>query len=359
MPNFNGQDGIVMQKLGAAIIGCGAIHPLHAGSIAELEDAELRVVIDADPEKAQGAASRYGCEAATDYKVLLEREDIQIVHLCTPHHLHAEMALELFAAGKHVLTEKPIAENAAAAQAMIEAAKKNRRQLGVSFQNRYNDASRIIHEHIVSGELGRLVCMKGIVTWHRGRAYYESGAWRGKWSTEGGGMLINQAIHTLDLLQWFGGEITSVKGSVTCDTLEDAVEAEDSAHACIDFANGARALFYGTNGYRADSPVELEVVFEHGVLTQRRDSLYLWKDGRETLLSEPPRSNFGGKSYWGPSHRKLIADFYAHVREDRPFWIDGEEGIKALHLIEALYERTRSGQGLRFPPANAVLTKSQ
>lgn len=359
MPNFNGQDGIVMQKLGAAIIGCGAIHPLHAGSIAELEDAELRVVIDADPEKAQGAASRYGCEAATDYKVLLEREDIQIVHLCTPHHLHAEMALELFAAGKHVLTEKPIAENAAAAQAMIDAAKKNRRQLGVSFQNRYNDASRIIHEHIVSGELGRLVCMKGIVTWHRGRAYYESGAWRGKWSTEGGGMLINQAIHTLDLLQWFGGEITSVKGSVTCDTLEDAVEVEDSAHACIDFVSGARALFYGTNGYRADSPVELEVVFEHGVLTQRRDSLYLWKDGRETLLSEPPRSNFGGKSYWGPSHRKLIADFYAHVREDRPFWINGEEGIKALHLIEALYERTRSGQGLRFPPANAVLTKSQ
>ncbi len=124
MPNFNGQDGIVMQKLGAAIIGCGAIHPLHAGSIAELEDAELRVVIDADPEKAQGAASRYGCEAATDYKVLLEREDIQIVHLCTPHHLHAEMALELFAVSKHVLTEKPIAENAAAAQAMIDAAKK-------------------------------------------------------------------------------------------------------------------------------------------------------------------------------------------------------------------------------------------
>lgn len=339
-----------MNKTGAAIIGCGAIFPLHADAVMELDDAELRLVVDTDLPKAQAAAARYACEAAADYRVLLERDDIQIVHLCTPHHLHAEMAVELLAAGKHVLTEKPMAENPASADALLEAARSSRGQLGVTFQNRYNAASQMIHEYIASGSLGRLICMKGIVTWHRDQAYYESAPWRGRWATEGGGVLINQTLHTLDLLQWFGGAVSSVKGSVTADALADLIEVEDTAHACIDFTSGARALFYGTTAYGTDSPVELEIVFENGVLTQRRDSLYLWKDGEETRLCEPPETKAGGKSYWGTSHRKLIADFYRHVRDGRPFWIDAEEGMKSLQLMGGLYEYTRSRQGLRFPP---------
>ncbi|MWV47282.1 gfo/Idh/MocA family oxidoreductase [Paenibacillus sp. HJL G12] len=340
-----------MNNIGAAIIGCGSIFPLHADAVMELENAELRIVVDTDPEKAQMAANRYGCEAASDYRSLLSRDDIQIVHLCTPHHEHAQMAIELLAAGKHVLTEKPMAENIASAKALLEAASNSNSQLGITFQNRYNAASQMIHEYIGSGGLGKLICMKGIVTWHRDQAYYGSAAWRGRWTTEGGGVLINQTLHTLDLLQWFGGSVISVKGSVTTDALEETIEVDDTAHACIDFASGARALFYGTNAYGTDSPVELEIVFEHGVLLQRRDTLYLWKDGQETMLCEPPSTRSGGKSYWGTSHRKLIADFYAHVREDRPFWIGAEEGIKALQLIDDLYEYTRSRKGLRFPPA--------
>ncbi|MDR0271134.1 Gfo/Idh/MocA family oxidoreductase [Paenibacillus sp.] len=339
-----------MQKIGAAIIGCGAIFPLHAEAVKKLDDAELRLVIDINPDKARDAALFYGCEAAADYKLLLQREDIQVVHICTPHYLHAEMAIELLAAGKHVLTEKPMAENSASAKAMLNAARNSKGQLGVTFQNRYNAASQMIYEYIRSGNLGELICMKGIVTWHRDRSYYSSAAWRGKWTTEGGGVLINQTIHTLDLLQWFGGEVTSVHGSVTADTLRDDIEVEDTAHACINFKSGARALFYGTNAYGTDSPVELEVVFEHGVLYQRRDSLYLWKDGKETQLCEPPRTASEGKSYWGASHSKLITDFYQHVREDRPFWINGEEGIKVLQLIAGLYDDTRSRRGLRYPP---------
>lgn len=339
-----------MNKTGAAIIGCGSIFPLHADAIMELDHAELRIVIDTDLDKARAAAERYGTEAAADYRILLEREDIQIVHLCTPHHLHAEMAVQLLAAGKHVLTEKPMAENLGAAQAILEAARNSQGQLGITFQNRYNASSQMIHEYIASGDLGKLICMKGVVTWHRDHTYYGSASWRGKWATEGGGVLINQTLHTLDLLQWFGGAVSSVKGSVTTDALDDIIEVEDTAHACIDFKGGTRALFYGTNAYGTDSPVELEIVFEKGTLSQRRDTLYLWKDGVETRLCEPPQTSTGGKSYWGTSHRKLIADFYRHVREDRPFWIDAEEGIKTLKIIDDLYNYTRSRKGLRFPP---------
>ncbi|WP_342549621.1 Gfo/Idh/MocA family oxidoreductase [Paenibacillus sp. FSL P2-0089] len=331
-----------MNTNGAAIIGCGAIAPLHARAIASIQNARLVAVVDSDPVQAAQSAQDYECEGLTDYRELLERADIGIVHLCTPHHLHAGMAVELLKAGKHVLTEKPMALDVPSARLMQEAAEHAAGQLGVVFQNRYNEPSVRIRQVIDSGSLGNLLCMKGLVTWTRTEEYYTNSPWRGRWSTEGGGVLINQAIHTLDLLQWFGGDIAAVKGSVSTDVLNDVIEVEDSAHACIDFKNKARGLFYGTNAYQANSPVELELVFEQGTLQQRRDSLYLWKEGEETLLCEPQSISSGGKSYWGTGHSRLIHDFYTHIREGRRFWIDGAEGIKALTLIAEIYKSSGS-----------------
>lgn len=337
----------MQQPIGVAIVGCGAIFPLHAGAVQELDGVKLKVVVDCDPSKAEQAAAEYSCEAANDYLTLLERDDIQIVHLCTPHHLHAEMAARLLRAGKHVLTEKPLAHHPKAAEDLLEEARRSEAQLGVVFQNRYNASSRKIREFLDTQTLGRLRCLKGIVTWHRDEAYYTDSPWRGRWATEGGGVLINQAIHTLDLLQWFGGEIVSVQGSVTADALGDVIEVEDTAHASLRFANGVRGLFYATNAYLANTPVELELVFEGGTLYQRGDYLYLNRNGRESLVCEPPASvdEMGaiiGKSYWGSSHRLLIADFYDHVRTGRRFAIDGEEGLKVLRLIAELYHSSRT-----------------
>ncbi|MGG6310854.1 Gfo/Idh/MocA family protein [Paenibacillus macerans] len=337
----------MQEPIGAAIIGCGTIFPLHAGAVGKLEGVNLKVVVDSDLSKAEQAAAAYGCEAASDYLALLEREDIQVVHLCTPHHLHAEMAARLLQAGKHVLTEKPLAHNLQTAEALLQAAQHRRAQLGVVFQNRYNASSQKIRELIDGSSLGRLLCLKGIVTWQRDEEYYTSSPWRGRWATEGGGVLINQAIHTLDLLQWFGGEIVSVQGSVTADALGDTIEVEDTAHASLQFAGGARALFYATNAYLTNSPVELELVFERGTLYQRSECLYLSSDGRETRLCEPPATldesgQVSGKSYWGSSHRLLIADFYDHIRTGSPFWINGTEGIKSLRLISELYRSSRT-----------------
>ncbi|MFC3746864.1 Gfo/Idh/MocA family protein [Paenibacillus sp. GCM10012306] len=330
------------KKLGAAIIGCGAIFPLHAQGLAGLQNVELLAVVDNDLSKAEQAGREYNCLAIDDYRTIIDNDDIDVVHLCTPHYLHAEMAIELLRAGKHVLTEKPLADSLDAAHRLLEAAASSTGQLGVVFQNRYNDPSVRIKQIIESGELGRLVCLKGVVTWHRDEAYYQSSSWRGRWATEGGGVLMNQTIHTLDLLQWFGGEIRSVRGSVTTDVLDGVIEVEDTAHACIDFSNEARGLFYGTNAYLVNSPVELEVVFEHGTLLQRRDCLYLWKDEQETLLCEPSAKSAGAKSYWGTGHFRLIEDFYNHIRENRKFWIDGEEGFKAMKLAKDIYSSSNA-----------------
>ncbi|WP_379127222.1 Gfo/Idh/MocA family protein [Paenibacillus sp. sgz500958] len=331
----------ITNERGVAIIGCGAIFPLHAQAVSEIEGARLLEVVDLDAAKAEHWADEYGCSWSSDYRTLLNRTDIHLVHLCTPHYLHADMAADFLQAGKHVLTEKPIASEMGAAERMIDAAQQSACQLGVVFQNRYNDPSQHIKQIIASGELGQLICMKGIVTWHRDEAYYRQSSWRGRWDTEGGGVLINQTIHTLDLLQWFGGEIASVQGSVSNDSLADVIEVEDSAHAAIFFNNGVRGLFYATNAYLANSPVELELVFEHGTLTQRRDCLYLWKDGREIMLCEPIEGTGKGKSYWGTSHSRLIQDFYAHIMDGRKFWIDGSEGLKALKLVKEIYHSSR------------------
>ncbi|CAM4510384.1 Gfo/Idh/MocA family protein [Paenibacillus typhae] len=326
-----------MTSLGAAIIGCGAIAPLHVNAIASVEGARLVAAADSNARQAAAFGAVYGCETVPDYHELLERTDIDVVHLCTPHYLHAQMAIDFLNAGKHVLTEKPLAADVPSARRIIETADCSKGQLGIVFQNRYNEPSQRIRQVIDSGQLGRLVCMKGVVTWHRSEQYYSESGWRGKWATEGGGVLINQTIHTLDLLQWFGGEISAVSGSVSTDVLDGVIEVEDSAHACITFANKARGLFYGTNAYPVNSPVELELVFEQGTLLQRRDCLYLWQDGREQLLCEPGTVTNGGKSYWGSGHQWLIHDFYTHLREGRRFWLDGREGIKALEIIAGIY----------------------
>ncbi|AOZ93726.1 Gfo/Idh/MocA family protein [Paenibacillus crassostreae] len=337
-----------MNELGVAIIGCGAISPLHAKTITGIKGVSLLTVVDIDSDKASHAGKEFDCHAINDYREILNDDRIDVVHLCTPHDLHAEMAIELLRAGKHVLTEKPIAVDLPSAKRMHEAAQDSKRQLGVVFQNRYNEASIQIKKIIDSGMFGKLLCMKGIVTWYRSEDYYRDSTWRGRWSTEGGGLLINQTIHTLDLLQWFGGEIASVKGNITTDVLDGVIEVEDTAHANIQFANHVTGLFYGTNTYLHNSPVEMELVFDEGTLNLRRDRLYLWKDGKETLLCEPQFSASEGKSYWGTGHKRLIEDFYEHVLSGHKFWLDGAEGIKALELVAEIYSSSRRSHVLHL-----------
>ncbi len=327
------------EQLRAAIVGCGSIAPMHSAALAQSAHGRLVAVADVEESRAMAFAAANECEYMVDYHDLLEDGNIDVIHVCTPHHLHVPIAKDALTSGKHVLIEKPVALTMDDARELQDLSQRVGKQVGVVYQNRYNESSVKMKEWAESGRYGRVLGMRAFVTWSRGADYYNSGAWRGKWATEGGGLLINQAIHTLDLLQWLGGDMASIKGQWATHVLQDVIEVEDTAHAIIDFNSGARAVFFGTNAYVANSPIDIEVICEHATFTQRNEALYLVKDGAETIECEPPVHQNFGKSYWGVGHERLIADFYQHLIDNRPFPIDALEASKSLRIVRSIHGR--------------------
>jgi UDP-N-acetyl-2-amino-2-deoxyglucuronate dehydrogenase len=337
------QEVFMTKQYNAAIIGCGAIHSMHTAAMKQLPDVRIAAVCDNKPERARAAAEAYGCTAYTDYHEMLSDSSIDAVHICTPHYLHARMAIDALNAGKYVLCEKPMATTVADARAMIAA---DERQGGghlcIIFQNRYNQASRKMREIISGGQFGALQCLRGSVVWIRTPVYY-SDDWHGKKALEGGGVMINQAIHTLDVVQWLGGGAASIKGSVSIDSLQGIIEVEDTAHARIVMKSGVPAVFYATVAYGIDSPIEIEAVLEDGRFLIRGESLYRLDDNC-TCLCAPDGAPIGQKDYWGTGHLAQVGDFYRCIAEGKPFAIDGTEGIEAIKLICGLYESSASGR---------------
>ncbi len=196
-----------MDALGVGVIGCGMISGNHFHALEKLESVELRAVCDIDEEKLKKAMDVQRVEGYTDWHALISRDDIDAVHVCVPHYLHAEMSVSALRAGKHVLCEKPMGVSLKEARAMEAAALESGKTLTICFQNRYNGASKRMKEVIDSGELGRIQGGSAFVTWNRAEPYYQNSPWRGKWATEGGSVLINQAVHTLDLMRWLAGDL--------------------------------------------------------------------------------------------------------------------------------------------------------
>ncbi|TCL74288.1 putative dehydrogenase [Hydrogenispora ethanolica] len=334
-----------MLPLNSAIIGCGAIFPMHAEALRQLPAARLAAVVDIDKTRAAAAAEQYDCRSYADYREMLQDETIQVVHICTPHYLHAEMALAALRRGKHVLTEKPMAIELADAAAMIRTARETGRQLGICFQNRYNATSLRIKALLDSGAAGKLIRARGSVRWHRDEAYYRSGDWRGTWAMEGGGVLINQAIHTLDLLQWFGGPIRDIRGEIATTGLQGVIEVEDTAQAAITFQNGAVATFSATNCHPVNDPVEIELECERLTLKLADGLTIETRDGQIERVEEINTAT-GEKSYWGMSHAVLIGHFYHCLETGQSFPIAGEDGLTALQMVLAIYRSSREQRAI-------------
>ncbi|MGG4551429.1 Gfo/Idh/MocA family protein [Paenibacillus humicus] len=334
--------------LGVAIIGCGTVSGVHIHAIKESEYAVLKAVVDVDREKGTEISRQHSCDYYHDYIDAFKRDDIDVVHICTDHHLHSAIAIEALKHRKHVLCEKPLAHDLYNAREVLSVSEQcDRLQFGVVFQNRYNESSRIMKRFVDSKEMGNIIGMKGIVAWSRDDSYYTGSNWKGGWDTEGGGVLINQAIHTIDLLRWLGGEVDSVKGSVSTDLLN--IEVEDTAHAIFKFKSGLRAILYATNTHVTNSPIEIEVVFEKGRLLLQDDTLYLIKDKQMQVLIHKNEQKKLGKSYWGYGHEILINDFYEHILHNKAFEINGHEGYETLKLVKAIYESSEKNAELSIP----------
>ncbi len=336
-----------MKVLNTAVIGCGSICASHTDAISDLKTSMLYGVCDIDRERAEGTAHRLNCACFTDYRELLKDNKVDVVHICTPHYLHAPMAIEAMLCGKHVLTEKPVSISTADAAEMIRISRETGKTLGVCFQNRYNGTSRRIKELLQSGQAGKILGAKALVTWFRDEKYYTESEWRGRRAKEGGGVLINQAIHTLDLVQWFMGEVDGIKAHVDTRLLKGIIEVEDTADAAITFKNGSSCLFFATNNYAANSPVEIEIICEQAVIRLRDKLTITWRDGAVEQVTEEDRAT-GGKAYWGCSHRYLIRDFHEKLHNGEKFELDGEQGAITIKMIETIYRSSETGEYVKL-----------
>lgn len=332
-----------MAKIRTALIGCGGISKVHLDALSHMDNVELVSVADVKEDRAKARAEQYGCAYTTDWTEYVSRDDIDVVHICTPHYLHAPMAIALLDSGKRVLTEKPMASEVADAEEMI---RHSDGRLAVVFQNRYNEASQFIRQSIADGRYGKLLSMRAAVNWHRTPEYYTESGWRGFYKTEGGGVLINQAIHTLDLMLYFAGKPASVRGHVSTDLLYDTIEVEDTASGLIKFESGLLANFYCTTTFGTDRPVEIELVFERATLKTDAETLHVTQNGGTELICSSAAS--GAKAYWGTTHEVLLRDFYKAVEEKRPFWIDGESALPVLKLLKGVYKSSRTGKEVQL-----------
>lgn len=328
-----------MKKFRVGLIGCGGISGAHIPVLKAMENVEITAVADIHPERVQAAAEKTGARIMPSWQDLIVSTDVDVVHVLTPHYLHAPMAIAALKAGKHVLTEKPMASTLADAKALIEASEaENSPVLGVIFQNRYNPANIELMKIAHGGAYGKLLGMRASVNWHREAPYYTQSGWRGAWSTEGGGSLINQSIHTLDLMIQLGGPVARVKGTVSTDRLADAIEVEDNAHAVLDFASGARGLIYTTNNYTCDAPVMVECVFENATWQMIGDKLFRVEDGVPVLhLDGAIAATVADKAYWGAGHAAQIAHYYDCLARGEKFPIDGRSAYPALELVKGIY----------------------
>ena len=319
------------------VIGCGGIAQVHGAALSNMENVTLAACCDIVPEKAAAYAEKFHCTPYTDYETLLDKEQPDAVHLCTPHFLHTEMAERAAERGIHVFTEKPPVISWDEWERLQKAGEKVR--IGVCVQNRYNPNNEKALSILASGEMGSVKGARACVFWDRGKYYYASGDWRGKWATEGGGALINQSVHTLDLLLLFMGKPDIVSCHMANRRLQGIIEVEDTVEAYLQ-SGEKRGIFFATNAYAGNAPVMIEIVTEKGTLHLEDDWLDIKKEGKtEHLTFEMPTPM--GKGYWGSGHFACIQDYYRCMEQGIPFRND-LQGVKTtVETMLTMYEQGR------------------
>jgi predicted dehydrogenase len=336
-------------EIGFGIVGCGLIGKVQAEAIQSIPGARLLAVCGRDEKRTAEFAAKFNAAAYTEYDIFLKHPGVQIVNVCTPSGLHAEQGIRAAEAGKHVLVEKPIEISLERADALIAACDQARVKLGVIFQSRFLPAVQRIKRAIDEGRLGRLMIGDAIVKWYRAPEYYAD-SWHGTMALDGGGALINQAIHTVDLLRWMMGPVETAFAMKSA-LRYPRIEAEDTLVASLRFQNGALGVIQAATSAKPGFKRRVEISGERGTVILDGDAISVWAiDGEDSSTGDEAQITDGSANPAAISnegHRWQIEDMMRAVVEDRAPTIDGREGRTSLELVTALYASAREGQAVK------------
>lgn len=342
-----------------AIVGCGVIAPTHAAALSRIEGVRLVSVFDTNLTRATEFARKFDTETSPDSAALFARDDIDVVSVCTPSGTHADIAVRAMNAGKHVIVEKPMEVTPEACDRIIEAQRNTGKLFTVISQHRWDRATQIVKDAIVMGKLGRILLADATVKWFRKQSYYDSGDWRGTWEMDGGGALMNQGVHTVDLLLWLAGEVESITAKTRL-AAHERIEVEDLAVALIEYKSGAVGTLTATTATYPGFPVRIGIYGTEGSAVIEGDRLRaLTLTNGETYTEEEAAAHAlsvaqGGSAsvekeaqtretsadpgaVWGDSHQSQIEDFVQALRTGGSPLISAEEGKRAVEFVCSVY----------------------
>jgi len=355
--------------MGFGIVGCGMIARFHARAIEETRGANLAACFDTFPASADKLAAETGCRAYADLDEMLADPDVDVVTIGTPSGAHLEPALAAARAGKHVIVEKPLEITLRRCDRIIEACRKNRVKLSTIFPSRFHDSSQLLKRAVEAGRFGRLSVGDAYVKWYRSQEYYDSGAWRGTWELDGGGALMNQAIHSVDLLTWLMGPVVEISAQ-TATLAHKRIDVEDTAVATLRFKNGALGVIEASTAVYPGYLKRIEIHGSEGSAVIEEEDIKTWEFARKNRgdaavmrLMAKQKSGGGGAS--DPSaighhgHAMQFHDVLESIRRKRKPAIDGKEGRRSVEIILAIYKAAETGRAVQLPLKSDPVLKSR
>jgi predicted dehydrogenase len=348
-------------SIGFGIIGCGMIARFHAKAVAEIPGARVVACFDSVPAAADKYADEIGCKAYHRLEDMLADPAVTLVTIGTPSGAHMEPAVAAARAGKHVIVEKPLEITLSKCDAIIQACHKAGVKLATVFPSRFHHSSQLMKQALDRGRLGRLTLGDAYVKWYRTQQYYDSGAWRGTWALDGGGALMNQAIHSVDLLLWFMGPAVEVTAHAAT-LAHERIEVEDVVVATVKFANGALGVIEATTAAFPGELKRIEIHGDQGSIAMREEDIVTWKFAQETGDDEKLRAEMANRTQTGGGaadpkaighhgHTALFKDMVEAIQQNKPLMCDGAEGRRSVELILAIYKAAETGQAVKLPLA--------
>lgn len=326
------------------IIGCGSVADFHVEAIRQIERASLTYVSSRNGNRAKEIAELAGCAYTTDYRELIESPDVDIVCVTTSSGSHAKIGLDVLRAGKHLIVEKPIAMTTLEAEQLIRTAEEYGVTLSVISQRRFEPQHQTVKNVLEQGALGKLLLIEVSLPFYRSQEYYDSADWRGTLA-EDGGALMNQGIHSLDLMLWFGGEIQSVSGTIATQT--HRMEAEDLGLAIVQFKNGAFGTIMASTSIQPGFPAALNLYGERGTIKLEGSSIVHWTVPGVEEPERKPAASYGGvsdpRSIVPDYHRNQMINVIQSIESGAQPTVTGEDGWRAVQLVESIYASASRG----------------